>query len=646
VSQPEVKLQRLKRIKDAAGNSNQYQALYQKYKQYLQDLRHQRLKNTKLQNNAPQGSAHSMTMNQQPDFFQRPMPPSTLSPIFPTGPLNLNSDGTTITYKKSHQGVNRNHWKQADSEEMERLFRSGTLRPIHFSEIPADKHATYVNPVCSEKIKDDGSLKLRTRATIGGDRIDYPYSTTAITAELESIKILLNAMISDNAAFSTVDLEDFYLGTPLPYPEYIRIPVTFIPKKILQFYVLEPFLLKGALYCMVLKTHYGLPQAGALSQARLFAHLEKNGYYQLFHAPALFRNSDGSIRFALVVDDFAVVWASKKAMKHFLKTLRQLYTIKVDYQGSKYLGIDITVDRKKRHVTLNMPGYITKLLKRVRPNGVKGAHTPSKYSQPNYGNPKTQNATVDTSPLASPAQKKELQVVIGTLLYYARTVDPSILTVVHELGSIQASPSAKDMEKMERLLQYASVHQNNGIRFHASSMQLQVQSDASYLSRTRARSVLGGVHYLGTTDYINGPFFCTSKMISVIVTSAAEAELGAAFQNAQKASQFRNTLTELGYPQQATTLLVDNTVAEGLAMDTINARRSKSMDVRFFWLRDRVQKGEFIIRHLPGKWNISDFFTKPLPRDKFEQFVHFLIIVVDINRTTPRRHTVVMTKML
>ena len=154
-----------------------------------------------------------MTMNQQPDFYQRPMPPSTLPPIFPSGPLNLNSDGTTITYKKSHQGVNRNHWEQADSEEMERLFRSGTLRPIHYSEIPADRQATYVNPVCSEKVKDDGSLKLRTRATIGGDRIDYPYSTTAITAELESIKLLLNAMISDNAAFSTVGLEDFYLGT-------------------------------------------------------------------------------------------------------------------------------------------------------------------------------------------------------------------------------------------------------------------------------------------------------------------------------------------------------------------------------------------------------------------------------------------------
>jgi hypothetical protein len=92
--------------------------------------------------------------------------------------------------------------------------------------------------------------------------------------------------------------------------------------------------------------------------------------------------------------------------------------------------------------------------------------------EPNYKRPSTQTATVDLTPLASPSQQKELQVVIGTLLYYARTVNPSILTAVHELGSVQSCPTLNDMRKMERLLQYVSTHQNNGIRFHASNMQL------------------------------------------------------------------------------------------------------------------------------------------------------------------------------
>ena len=92
-----------------------------------------------------------------------------------------------------------------------------------------------------------------------------------------------------------------------------------------------------------------------------------------------------------------------------------------------------------------------------------------------------------------------------------------------------------------------------------------------------------------------------------MVTSAAEAELGAAFQNAQKGAQFRNTLIELGYPQQPTTIFVDNTVAEGLATNTINA--------------------------------------KPLPKDKFEQFLPYIVVEVDANLEPVPRHTVVLQKL-
>jgi hypothetical protein len=87
-------------------------------------------------------------------------------------------------------------------------------------------------------------------------------------------------------------------------------------------------------------------------------------------------------------------------------------------------------------------------------------------------------------------------------------------------------------------------------------MQLQGKSDASYLSRLRAKSVLvcGGLFYLGSRNAINGPI-----MISCVVASAAEAELAAGFQQAQLAVRLRHTLHDLGYPQQPTLLLIDNT---------------------------------------------------------------------------------------
>ncbi len=259
----------------------------------------------------------------------------------------------------------------------------------------------------------------------------------------------------------------------------------------------------------------------------------------------------------------------------------------------------------------------------------KGASTPGIYHPPNHKSPKAQTATIDSTSFATKDQQLELQVVVGTLLYYARTVDPSILTAIHELGSVQAQPTIQDMRKVDRALQYVSTHQHGATRFYASNMQHQVQSDASFLCRPKARSVLGGFHYLGYPDRLNGPIFCTSKIIVCVVASVAEAELGAAIQNAQRAAEFRNILRELGYPRQPTTIMIDNTVAEGLAADTINAKRSKSMDVRFFWLRDRIKKEQFAVQHLAGRWNIADFFTKSLPREKISQFAPYVVINLD-----------------
>ncbi len=206
---------------------------------------------------------------------EAPSPPngkSVLPPVFPTGPLNLNVDGTAINYRKSHSGPNAPYWHEADKEEMERLFTTGTIKPCLFKDIPTDRIVTYVNPICVEKLNDDGSRKFRTRLTIGGDRIIYPYDTAAVTAEMDALKILIDCMISEDAKWSTFDLTDFYLGTDLPHPEFIRITRKFIPPSVMLHYKLEHFCRKDAVYFSVHKTHYGLPQAGALSQQRLFAH--------------------------------------------------------------------------------------------------------------------------------------------------------------------------------------------------------------------------------------------------------------------------------------------------------------------------------------------------------------------------------------
>ena len=94
------------------------------------------------------------------------------------------------------------------------------------------------------------------------------------------------------------------------------------------------------------------------------------------------------------------------------------------------------------------------------------------------------------------------------------------------------------------------------------------------------------------------------------MATASEAKMDAAYLNKQEAVPLIVTLTELGHPQPATPLVTDNQTAKGIANNSVKQKRSKAMDMRFYWLRDRIAQGQFFMFWQPGKFNLADYFTK------------------------------------
>ena len=94
------------------------------------------------------------------------------------------------------------------------------------------------------------------------------------------------------------------------------------------------------------------------------------------------------------------------------------------------------------------------------------------------------------------------------------------------------------------------------------------------------------------------------------MASAAEAKTGAIFVNCQEAIAIRHTLIEMGHPQPATPVHVDNKCAVGILNETFRQKKFKSMDMRFYWVRDRVKQKEFRILWEKGASNLADYFTK------------------------------------
>ena len=99
--------------------------------------------------------------------------------------------------------------------------------------------------------------------------MDYPGTTSSYTAHLEIIRVLLNAIVSEEATnFITADIRDFYLGTPLERPEYMRINLKHIPLYVQKKYNIAAMVHEGHVLMEITNSIYGLPQAGLLSHDR------------------------------------------------------------------------------------------------------------------------------------------------------------------------------------------------------------------------------------------------------------------------------------------------------------------------------------------------------------------------------------------
>lgn len=542
--------------------------------------------------------------------------------------LNIDSQGNPLNYTTAMTGPEREQWQQAEYEELVRLvYVTKTLVPIHPSELPLDrsKDVTYYSPQTKEKMKE-GLKTHRIRGTAGGDRINYPGEVSARTAELTVVKLHLNATVSENAKYAVADIKDFYLGTPLERPEFIRIHLKHLPTRFLDEFDLHCHVHNGSMLFRIEKGMYGLPQAGLLAKRYLDKLLAKHGYHQDKLVPCLYTHETRNISFTLVVDDFGIKYHDRADVDHLLAAIHELYQTTVDWTGSKYLGITLRFDSSKRCVALSIPDYIRKALLRFAPHLTHGAASPMIYTPPIYGTQLTPHIPPARS--LTSEEKLLVQQIVGVFLFYARCADPTFLPAVNDIASDMTNPTTLLLDKCNRLLAYAASYPNNETIYTASDMLLHIQSDASYLSRSNARSVAGGCFYMGNIDqptHINGAVTTVSNTIDVVVASAFEAEYGAVFIIAQIGVWIRTILHALGYPQPPTIILCDNECAVGIANDATKLRKGKAIDMRFHWIRDRISQKQFKVLWRKGANNLADFFTKALPVHTHQELMPFLV---------------------
>ena len=93
--------------------------------------------------------------------------------------------------------------------------------------------------------------------------------------------------------------------------------------------------------------------------------------------------------------------------------------------------------------------------------------------------------------------QKRLQKIVGKFLYYARSIDPTMLVALNSLTAVKTKPKIVTAKQITQFLNYRATHPDAITEYINSGMVLNVYSNASHISEPEAQSIAEGYFFLG-----------------------------------------------------------------------------------------------------------------------------------------------------
>ena len=267
-----------------------------------------------------------------------------------------------------------------------RVEHTNTIFFIPFSKVPKHKRRTYAHFVCS--YRPQKAEPYRTCITVGSNLIDYPGNLSMKVANMTTFKILVNSTLSTPGAhWLGLNINNYYLGTPMDDYKYMFIPINSIPQEIIVHYNLRDIVHNGKVYMEIRCGMYGLPQASILAKEQLIDFLGSYGYAPVRHTLGLWCHTWRPLSFCLIVDDFGVKYISKEHADHLIQCLCNHYQeVDIDWDGKRFCGVHLDWDYDKHTCSLSMPGYVTNALHKFQhPKPNKAQDSPYPATAKQYG---------------------------------------------------------------------------------------------------------------------------------------------------------------------------------------------------------------------------------------------------------------------
>ena len=495
------------------------------------------------------------------------------------------------TYEEATSCGQKIHWKEAMNKEGNSLkeHETWTLVPL-----PIGKEALTARWVFKIKYDANGNVeRYKARLVIRGFEqvkyIDFE-EIFAPVLRMDALRVLLALVALHDLECHQMDVDTAFLNGDLEEEVYMYQAPGLEEKG------------KEHLVCKLNKALYGLKQAPRTWYKRLTNHLIKYGFKKvLVDSCVWIKHIEGEICIiGIYVDDLLLISKSTNTMRKLKKMLMSEFKCKDLGEVHYLLGLKITRNRNERQLFISQETYTKSVLEKFGMASCNRCDTPC-------------DTNVQLSKGQSPDKPdekmhKEYRAIVGSLMYLMTGTRPDIAYAVQSVSRYLSCPGEAHMKAAKRILRYVKGTSDYGILYDGKlgKENIEVYVDSDYAKDVDGRRSTSGY----ATILAGGVITYSSKLQRTVALSSAEAEYMGLAHGTQEVLFLRELVKEIGLSQDKTVIHVDNQAAQQMAMNPVHHQRTKHIDVRYHFVRERVQTKEIELQHVSTKENLADIMTK------------------------------------
>ena len=490
-----------------------------------------------------------------------------------------------LTIEEAFSREDAQYWREAVKVELQSLEENDTWDIV---DLPEGRKPVKCKWVFKQKTDENGVIiRYKARLVAKGcsqkQGIDYN-ETYSPVIRYSSLRYLIALSVKNKLKINQMDAVTAFLQGDLKEDIYMQMPENVGTKKV----------------CKLKKAIYGLKQSGREWNIKLCSFLKSYGLENSKVDPCIYLNSNKTLVVAIYVDDLLIFWKDENNLNTLKQALCNKFKMKDLGTAKNVVGLNITYESDG--IALNQSKYINEILKRFKMEECNPCSTPSDLNQ------KLTNDMIESNNLVG---KVPYQEAVGSLIYVSQGTRPDIAYAVNNVSRFNNNHGEAHWKAVKRIFRYLKGTINYKLHY-VRNEDIVGFCDADWAADViKRRSCTGYVF-----NFCGGAISWASKHQPTVALSTTEAEYMSLACGTQEAMWLKQLQDDLEAEAKKLVINCDNNSALKLAENDRYRARTKHIDVRHHFIRDKLEEGLLIIKHVPTDGMVADALTKPVPREK------------------------------